>query len=303
METAFIFPAFVPEYLGNEPELLSNYSEIFPKRLHEAAEIIDSGLADFDIVTNNFGTDELRSQLISYIFSCSLSDVLIQQGQIPKLGAGYSMGLYAALYSSGSITFESGLHIISQAYHQMKMAIGDGAYGMGSIIGLNHQEIKDLLHDPSLKIVNHNGRVSYLISGKKESLLHLLKDAQTEGALSATPLYVSLPYHHHMLRTAAESMERILCEQHGIQTPNYPLVSCIDGRILDQKADIIKEIVRNIDHPINWQHCFQHMLDRGHTRFIECGAGKSLYNICRFFPGNFKVYPLNRLHKLLQTKD
>ncbi len=303
METAFIFPAFVPEYLGNEPELLSNYTDIFPKRLLEAAEIIDSGLVDFDIETNNFASDELRSQLISYIFSCSLSDILIQQGQPPKLGAGYSMGLYAALYSSGSIAFESGLHIISQAYHQMKTAIGDGAYGMGSIIGLTHQEIKDLLPDHSLEIVNHNGRVSYLISGKKESLHHLLKDAQAEGALSATPLYVSLPYHHHMLKTAAESLERVLNEQYSIQTPNYPLVSCIDGRILEHKTDIIKEMVRNIDHPINWQHCFQQMLDMGHTHFIECGAGKTLYNICRFYPGNFKVYPLNRLHKLLLTKD
>ena len=68
---------------------------------------------------------------------------------------------------------------------------------------------------------------------------------------------------------------------------------------MDSPEDIQKELTENLSGSINWMASFESMLQLGITQFIECGAGNSLKKISRFQSGDFKVYPMNKVGKLL----
>ncbi len=123
MKTAFIFPAFVSEFIGTESEILHAFSENFQQKLSETTRITGDDYMEFSLDDPRFTGDELRSQIISYLFGCSLSDELISRGVKPDAVSGYSMGLYAALYSSSVYHFEDGIRLIEKAFAVSRAAI------------------------------------------------------------------------------------------------------------------------------------------------------------------------------------
>ncbi len=202
MKVAFIFPAFVSEYIGTEVQILNGLSNKFKENLKKASVASGVDFESFHLEDSAFTEDELRVQIISYIFSCSLSDELIARGIEPDILAGYSMGLYAALYTGGVIEFDEGIRLIIQAYNISKSVVRDMDSGMGSIIGLTKEEINGIIlkHKLEAEIANTNSVHSHLVTGRIRTVNRLLELARTTGALHVSMLNVNTPYHASMLK-------------------------------------------------------------------------------------------------------
>ena len=125
MVTGFIFPAFVSEYSGNEPEVLRRYSDDFDVLLKKASTHLGIHVTAFDILHNSFQDHELNTQFMSYIFSCAVSDILKSKHVKPNYISGYSMGLYAALYCGQAVTFTEGIDLIRKAFELIKINHGE----------------------------------------------------------------------------------------------------------------------------------------------------------------------------------
>jgi [acyl-carrier-protein] S-malonyltransferase len=302
MKVAFIFPAFVSEYIGNEVQILNALSNTFQENLKKASVTSGIDFEQFHLENTAFTKDELRVQIISYIFSCSLSNELIARGIKPDILSGYSMGLYAALYTGGVITFEEGIHLIDHAYKISKSAIEGVDAGMGSIIGLTSEEIDALIqtHQLEAEIANTNSIHSHLVTGRFEAVSSLLGIARDAGALHVSQLHVSTPYHASLLKDTSKPFNEFIAKQIKLRKSNYPILSSIDQRIVEFPDDIQKELTDNLSKRINWMASFNKMLHLGVAQFIECGAGKSLQQISRFQAGNFKVYPMNKVEQLFR---
>ena len=301
MKTAFIFPAFISEYLGNEIRILESFSSNFQSFLQEASAITGDDYTGFSLDNVQYTEDELRSQMISYIFSCSLSDVLIKKGVKPDFMAGYSMGLYAVLYTGGVIDFEKGIRLINQAYKISKSVIDNIESGMGSIIGLTNFEISKLIEKDNIKveIANTNSIHSHLVTGSKEAVSHLLRNARDTGALNVSMLNVSTPYHSKLLNNTQNEFQQFISGNIRLQQSKYPIISAIDQRMFSSKEEIGKELTNNLYKRINWMETFNKTIDMGVKQFIECGAGKSLQKIGRFIPGDFTIYPMNKIDRII----
>ena len=89
-------------------------------------------------------SDQRISQVFTYAFSCGMYRVLQNSGIKPSMAAGYSMGIYGALFASEAISFEDGLCMIDTAYSLMKSEAERAGYGMGVIIGLTRSEVESL---------------------------------------------------------------------------------------------------------------------------------------------------------------
>jgi [acyl-carrier-protein] S-malonyltransferase len=301
MKTAFIFPAFVSEYIGTEMKVLDSLSSHFQKYLLAASKITGDDFSSFALENTAFTEDELRSQLISYIFSCSLSDVLFHRGLKPDILAGYSMGLYAALYAGGVIDFGSGIRLIKEAFHISKSVINGIDSGMGSIIGLSLSEIEDIIKTNALKaeIANTNSIHSHLVTGETIAVKQLLDISRETGALNVSLLNVKIPYHSRLLASTQKQFQQFILDEIELNKPKYIIISSIDQRLLNSSREISRELTNNLFQRINWMDSFEQMLQHGVSRFVECGAGKSLQKISRFMPGDFTVYPMNKVDKLL----
>jgi [acyl-carrier-protein] S-malonyltransferase len=301
MKTAFIFPAFVTEYLGNELDILDELSAQLPKYLTKASELTGDDYENFSPDNPEFIEHELRSQIISYTIGCCLSDALAAKKLLPDIMAGYSMGFYAALYTGKAIGFEEGIRLIKQAYLFARKVTEGIKTGMGSVIGLTAAEIQHIINDHQLKvdIANINSLHAHLVSGRLEDLKELLSLAEETGALHVTRLLVETPYHSPLLADTQEVFGQYIKEHIAVGKSEYPLVSAIDQRIFSTSDEIIKELTNNLFQKLNWQATFETILEKNVHQFVECGAGKSLHNISRFVSGDFKVYPMNKVKKLL----
>lgn len=301
MKTAFIFPAFISEFIGTEIEILNSLSGNFRKNLEKVSAITADDFTKFSLTDTAYTENELRSQLITYIFSCSLADVLISKGLQPDVMAGYSMGLYATIYTGGAIGFEEGINLINKAYSVSKTIIGNIESNMGSIIGLTVNEIEEIISNNKLEveIANTNSIHSHLITGKKKEVHQLLIKARETGALNTSLLKVSTPYHSRLLKNTEEDLQEFIKNNINFKHSNYPIISLISQKVIKSADQLRKELVMNLFTKINWMDTFNHLQAMGVNQFIECGAGKSLYKTGRFMPGDFSIYPMNKLNKLI----
>ncbi len=296
MTTAWLFPAFISEYIGNEDQTLSLLSSDFNALLKRAAEVTQTNLDSFQIGTHDFLAEEHKNQYISYVFSCAVVNILKRRGLKPDILSGLSMGLYAALYAGNAISFEDGLWCIKKAYNLSVTRLNHYDFGMGAIIGLTNEELDNIVlsisHD--VDIVNTNGLHSYVISGISSDVKQVALKARLEGAFHSGLLDVSCPYHSKFMRGVASEFYEYVSEL-SIETSEIPLVSPIDQSTFRFKEEIAHELARNLDSEINWYRTMQTMIEMGIQTFIECGAGKSLYKMGKFIEGDFSIFSINKL--------
>src|SRR4030042_3413035 len=135
-KTAAIFPAFGCRYRGNEQEILNGLSGDLRDMLSRACKSVDINMHEFLSRAGGDFKDELQSQYAVYLYGCAVSNIVKRYGIHTDYAAGYSMGLYAALYHAESVTFEQGLDLIHTAYQNIKKATVKLKFGIGVISGL-----------------------------------------------------------------------------------------------------------------------------------------------------------------------
>ncbi len=305
MKTAHIFPAFIHEYLGTETDVVKSYGVDFHGYLQQASEVTGTDLTAFDIETNNFLDKQLESQYLTYIYGCSVSDIMHMKNRLPDYVSSYSMGIYAALYHCGCYDFVTGLNIIKTAYALVEKYKPAEPCGMASIVGLSLGDIVRIIK-PIKKLVsigNHISQYSFLLSGKLEHLEPIIEAAKADGAMQARLLNVTHPYHAHMLSKVYSDFINILLRTKEIVAAQYPYVSAQWHNILTDKNKIKSEIAFNVISPIRWQATMDFMIKKETTTFIECGAGDSLYKIGKFIEGDFKIINLKKIKSYLADEQ
>jgi malonyl CoA-acyl carrier protein transacylase len=284
--SAFIFPAFTSDYTDHPGQNMRGFDEQFNKFLHRAAGSIDRELAAFNFVEKTFLEDELRTQYITYLYSCTASFLLRRAQLFPVMTAGYSMGIYAALFDSGSITFEAGLELIRAAFGSLKASLNDRPFGMGTLIGLDDRDIHTLIEQSSLRveITNQNASHSFVVSGYRDDVHKLMELAKEDGALHTRDLTVSVPYHSSYLEEGAIDFSRQISRV-SISAPATPMISLIDQVLLPTPDIIRQEIIRNLFQPLNWFNTMRVMMRSDVSQFIECGPSRGLAKNARFMDG------------------
>ena len=296
MKTALIFPAFITEYTGKELAFLRENGVNLDDYLIKISSEINVDLPDFSYDVDEYRNNELYSQLIAYVFSCAFIDILKQKGIAFQYVAGYSMGIYAALYAAGAYNFETGVNIIHYAFNLVKELSKTGNYGMGAFIGLTVSDLNKLIQENNLnaEIININNQHSIVIAGLKNDIKRLITLAKEEGAMSAGELTVHVPYHSRFLLNYAEQFQNYL-DSLEIEDTHVSLISTYDQRSINTKAEIQKELRINLTEKINWYKTMQKLLHENVSLFYEVGAGKDLKKISRFIEGEYK---LNTVYKI-----
>jgi [acyl-carrier-protein] S-malonyltransferase len=293
---AFVFPAFITEFTGKELDFLQRNNLSLLSYINSASEALKYNLPDFTYENTEYQNSEFLSQILAYIFSCSINDVLVNKDIKPNIIAGYSMGIYAALYSVGAISFTDGINIIKKAFDLTNDLRESGNYGMGAIIGLTVADVNLLTKQTKLtaEIININNEHSLVVAGKKTEINELLLAAKNEGAISTTELTVNTPYHSEYMLKYSDVFTSFI-DTLQIENSNCPIISTFDQREITKASELKKELVFNLTRKINWFKTMRKAIERNANEFYECGAGKDLKKISRFIDGD---YNMKLIHKL-----
>lgn len=246
--------------------------------------------------------DDLQDQYTCYVDNCAVGSILKKRNIAGDYVAGYSMGMFAALYHSSAVSFEDGLRLLHHTCKFVHEAIGDAEYGMGAVVGLTPDEIRTLIakSDLQVEVADVCGPRVVIGSGTRRDVQRLLAASEAEGCLQAKPLPVTLPYHSSFLRGVDRRIMGFL-DQIEIRPPMRAIVSCVDQRVLLSSADIREEMATNVSHPIHWFKTMNRLLELGTNVFVESGLSESLCNLARSIEGDYQIYHPRKFERLFAS--
>lgn len=216
----------------------------------------------------------------------------------PQSVAGHSLGEYTALVAVGSLSFADALRLVWERGRLMKEEGERRPGGMAAVIGLNDQQLKEVVAEASSEgvvvIANSNSPVQTVISGEIQALLKAMELAKNEGAARVARLAVSIASHSPLMQQAGMQLSQLI-NNIKLNDPLVPLVANITGQALTTAEDIKRELNDQLCKPVAWVASVRQMVEGGVNTFVEIGPGQVLSGLIRRISEDVQVLKLEDL--------
>ena len=214
--------------------------------------------------------------------------------------AGHSLGEYTALTTANVMSLEQGLVLLKNRGESMQSAVPLGEGGMLAVLGIQAQEIKNLIEE-NFKFIrcflaNDNSNGQLILSGKNTELdkfALLLKEKKIKNI----KLPVSAPFHCELMRSATIKMKKIINEQ-KLESPKYRVVSNVTAEEYENIDEIKQLLIKQIESPVRWRESVEYMISKGTSTFVEIGPGKVLSGLIKRINKEVKVLNIDTLEDI-----
>ena len=286
---AYVFPGQGSQFSGMGKDLYDDYK--VAKTLFKSANEI----LGFDITKILFeGSDEdLQQTSVTqpaiYIHSVIISKVLGEKFR-PDALAGHSLGEYSALTAAGTISFDSGLKLVSQRAKAMQKAcdLEDGT--MAAILGLEDEKVVEICDQIEGLVVaaNFNCPGQLVISGSTDAIVSACGIMKSSGAKRALVLPVGGAFHSPLMEPARIELANAI-ENTDFASPICPVFQNVVADAVTDPLAIKKNLVDQLTAPVRWTQSVEKMVALGVNHFIEVGPGKVLQGLIKKINPHTKV--------------
>ncbi|NOZ10591.1 MAG: ACP S-malonyltransferase [Gammaproteobacteria bacterium] len=280
MSLAFIFPGQGSQSVGMLSELAQHYPQI-KVCFEEASDVLGRDL--WSLCTHG-PVDELNQTQNTQPAMLTAGVAIwrlwqAQDGVVPSIMAGHSLGEYAALVCGGAMNFIDGVSLVEARAKYMQEAVPAGAGGMAAILGLDDDQVGEVCRDAAdgevLEAVNFNSPGQVVIAGTQSAVGRAVIQAKAAGAKRAIVLPVSVPSHCALMQPAADRLAARLADL-DVKVPQIPIINNVDVEVANDAEAIKQALVRQLHSPVRWVESVQKMAAQGVDHMIEAGPGKVL---------------------------
>ncbi len=220
--------------------------------------------------------------------------------------AGHSLGEYSALVCADALNFEDALYLLHERGKAMQNAVPLGKGSMIAVLGLNIEDIKDLIKQKDdingvCEIANDNANGQVIISGEintVETFSKILK----EKKIKSIPLKVSAPFHCSLMKPAAVHMEKKITNTE-FKKPSYQIITNVTADIENDPTRIKKLLVNQIFSTVKWRESLLKMFNLGAKNFVEIGPGKALSGMVKRTLKNVNSFSINTIADIESLND
>lgn len=209
----------------------------------------------------------------------------------PAFTAGHSVGEYAALVASGSLSLADAVRLVRERgrlmHHEGTVCPGS----MAAIIAMDEEALRQVCEEATAQasanktgshpgegqvaIANYNAPGQIVISGELKALNLAMELAKARGAKKVMPLAVSGAFHSPVMQPAADGLARAIAAT-TVNDAQIPLIGNISAAPLTSARDIRDELARQIAASVQWVRSVEYLAGEGVTTFIEIGPGQAL---------------------------
>ena len=223
-----------------------------------------------------------------------------------KYFAGHSLGEYSALVCAESLNINDALYLLHERGKAMQEAVPVGMGSMIAILGMEINEISNLLNDIKKKkgiceIANDNANGQVIISGSKDNIDELQKTLKDRKKKSI-PLKVSAPFHCSLMKPAAEMM-RDKINNTKFNDPILKIVNNVTAKPENNTIIIKKLLIDQIFSTVRWRESIINMTEEGVKNFIEIGPGKVLTGMVKRTVKNVNCFSINSIADIKNLID
>ncbi len=280
---------------------MTRFAFVFPGQGSQSRGMMN-GYADFPAVRNTFAeaSDVLNQDLWQLVAEGSDADLnatvntqplmltagvavyrawQMQQGAVPFIMAGHSLGEYTALVAAGALGFSDALPLVRYRAQCMQQAVPEGVGGIAAILGLDDDTVRAVCIEGAqgevLEAVNYNSPGQIVIAGNRAAVERGMELAKAKGAKRAIMLPISVPSHCKLMEGAAEQLRDYLADV-TVQAPPIPVLHNADVKSYSDAAAIKDALVRQLYSPVRWVETVLEFGKQGITHNVECAPGKVL---------------------------
>ncbi|MDC0649804.1 ACP S-malonyltransferase [Alphaproteobacteria bacterium] len=286
---AFLFPGQGSQAVGMGGALAASHAAA--KQVFE--EINDALDEDLFMIMQDGPDDAIRMTRNAQpaLFATSMAAVRVLEAELcapltscSGMTAGHSLGEYAALVTSGSLSISDAARLLRQRGDAMQSAVPVGEGAMAAILGGDEDRVNAILADAKasglVQIANDNAPGQIVISGDVVAVDAAIEIAKAAGLRRAIKLPVSAPFHCDLMAPAAEVMTKLLANTNLLDAlmPVY----CNVSAAAETRADHLRaNLVKQVTARVRWRESLIAMSAAGATKFIELGTGKVLSGLVK----------------------
>jgi len=200
----------------------------------------------------------------------------------PDMVAGHSLGEFSALVSSGVITFEDGLKLVSKRAIAMQKACDLQESTMAAVLGLEDSIVEKICEEINGVVVaaNYNCPGQLVISGEVSAINKACEKLKENGARRALVLPVGGAFHSPLMNPAKEELEKAI-NNTVFKKPTCPIYQNVTASAVVDESEIKNNLISQLTSPVRWTHTVQQMIEDGAKEFIEVGPGKVLQGLVK----------------------
>lgn len=293
MKNAFVFPGQGAQFPGMGKTYYETNS--FAKRIFEQANEL-LGFRISDVMFN--GTEEdLKQTNITQpaIFLHSIIAFKSIEATRPDMVAGHSLGEFSALVANGTLSFESGLQLVSLRAQAMQKACEMNPSTMAAILGLPDEKVEEVCAQVSKESgevivpANYNCPGQLVISGSLKGVELACEALRSAGAKRAMILPVGGAFHSPLMEPARQELQEAI-EATTFHTPSCPVYQNVAAKGVIGREEIKQNLIGQLTGAVRWTQCVQAMISDGADKFTEAGPGKVLQGL------------INKIDKTVQTE-
>lgn len=199
-----------------------------------------------------------------------------EQGIIPDVTAGLSLGEYGALAASGVMSAEDIFRVVRLRGIYMQEAVPVGG-AMTAVLGLPAGTVEEICGETEgqVSVANYNCPGQIVITGEEKAVEDAAEKLTGAGAKRCIRLKVSGPFHSPLLQGAGEKLGKVL-EDTAVRDIQIPYISNVSAEYVREKEQVKTLLTKQVSSPVKWQQTMEKMLQDGVDTFIEIGPGKTL---------------------------
>ena len=219
-----------------------------------------------------------------------------QDGVVPAIMAGHSLGEYSALTCAGVIPFADAVALVQKRGQYMQSAVPLGVGTMAAIVGLDDDKViaacKEAGQGEEVAAVNFNSPGQVVIAGHTDAVNRAGELCKEAGAKRALPLPVSAPFHSVLMKPAAEKFAGDLASVE-MQAPAIPVLQNFGPGKESDPEQIRQNLVSQIFNPVPWVDTINQFATDGISKVLEIGPGKVLNGLNKRIQPDMEVASAN----------
>ncbi|OQY32194.1 MAG: hypothetical protein B6241_12220 [Spirochaetaceae bacterium 4572_59] len=250
---ALLFPGQGAQYPGMGKDLWDRYDSV--KSLFQKAS--DSSGKNMEKLLFEGSEEDLKAtentQIAITLVSLSVRACLQEEGLISSAAAGVSLGEYSAMVDTGILTEEDVFKLVvkrgdimARAGNRVVETMGEA--GMGAVIGLNFEQVSELVAAAGRDDVfaaNNNSPVQVVVSGTKAGVEAIQGSLKEAGAIS-------------------------------FKNPVKDFYSNVTGSIVNTGKEVQELCIQQMVSPVQWLVIENNIGASGMDIIIEAGPGSVL---------------------------
>lgn len=209
----------------------------------------------------------------------------------PAFTIGHSVGEYAALVVSGSLSLADAIRLVRERgrlmHHESTVCPGS----MAAIIAMDAAVLQQVCEEATAQasarktgshpgegqvtIANYNAPGQLVISGELKALNIAMELAKARGAKKVMPLSVSGAFHSPVMQPAAAGLARAIAAT-PVNDARVPLIGNMRATPLTDAQDIREELSQQVAASVQWIRSIECLVHEGVSTFIEIGPGQAL---------------------------